>query len=212
MTPDDVTRPYTQRPAPKVPWPSFDAPTRASSPIPQGRRGGHSVLWMLLGFFLGAVVTAIVALRVLAPTPAPNVAAQSNGALTVTMTDSLLDRSLTNNLPSAGGALGQARAHIQANGEIVISGNVQAPSGDASQATIVVQPVVSQSILSVTILRASVGGTALPPSVFDSVRDQINQQLRQSSRVSFGVGQALVITGVSFSDGSMTLSYAPASA
>jgi hypothetical protein len=43
------------------------------------------------------------------------------------------------------------------------------------------------------------------------MRDQINASLARSSQVSLGVGKTLVVSGVSCSNGAMTLTYAPVS-
>ncbi len=176
-------------------------------------RAGRGVLWGIVGFVVGGLLTLALALVALAPAPAPSAPAQTSGAaLTVTLTDTLLTQSLNSNLGSGAVALGQPRAHIQANGQLVISGVLQGPAGAGSDVTVVTQPYVSQHTLAIRVLRASVAGFAIPPSALDSMRDQINQQLARSSHVSMGVGGALVVSGVSFANGSMTLSYAPASA
>lgn len=216
MTPNDVTQPFDQPTAPQR-WPqqgprSPMAP-QPMAPQPRGRRVG---LWAVGAFVAGCVLTAIIASALLAPAPAPSAPAQTNGAaLKVTLTDALLTTAMTSrqgtNATPGAVTLAQPRAHIQANGEITISGVLQgAPMAPGSVITVVAQPYVSQNTLAVKMLRASVAGIALPPSLLNTLRDQINQQLAQSSHVSLGVGQSLVVSGVSFADGSMTISYAPA--
>ncbi|HZC06977.1 MAG TPA: hypothetical protein VE338_15185 [Ktedonobacterales bacterium] len=202
-------------PAPHAAWPLYDAPTRFSrAPLsPQRGRVGRGWFWAVIGFLAGCLLTLVVAMAALAPAPAPSVPAQSRGAaLTVTLTDTLLTQSLGSNLGAGVVAVAQPRAHIQANGRIVISGVLQGITGAGSDITVVTQPYVSQHTLAIRVLRASVAGFALPPSSLNSMRDQINQQLAQSSRISLGVGSALVVSGVSFANGSMTLTYAPARA
>jgi hypothetical protein len=171
----------------------------------------------VLGFAIGCLLTTVVAVALLAPAPAPSAPAQTNGAtLNITLTDALLTQSLSSNLGAglgAGGvALTQPQVHIQANGEMVVSGTLQGSIAAGSDATVVVQPYVSQNTLALRTLRASIAGISLPTTVVAALLDQVNQQLRQSSRISYGVGQALVVTGVSFADGAMTLSYAPGGA
>ena len=212
MTPEDLTQPYTQRPGTPPGWPLHDAPTLPprGSPrrSPAQRRG---LLWSALGFVVGVVLTAVIALAALAPAPAPSVAAQPNGAaLTVTLTDALLTQAISSNLQTGGASLAQARAHIQANQQIVVSGQFQGSSDAGSLVTIVAQPYVSQHTLAIKVLRVSFAGAALPTTLLDAMRDQINASLARSSRISLGVGKSLVVSGVSCSDGSMTLTYAPA--
>lgn len=216
MTPNDVTQPFEQPTTPRA-WPQQTPrqpmPQHQMAPQPRGRRSG---LWVALAFVAGCVLTAIIALAALAPAPAPSASAQNSGAaLKVTLTDALLTTAMSSSQGTSQTAsavtLAQPRAHIQANGDITISGVLQGtPMASGSVVTIVAQPYVSQNTLAVKVLRASVAGIALPPSLLNTLRDQINQQLAQSSHVSLGVGQGLVVSGVSFTDGSMTLSYAPA--
>jgi hypothetical protein len=165
-----------------------------------------------VGFIVGCTLTTLLALALLAPQPAPNTSAQTTGAaLTVTLTDTLLSQSLGSNLGTGAVTLTQPRAHIQANGQIVVSGVLQGGAlASGSAVTIVTQPYVSQNTLAIRVLRASVGGVVLPTLALDALRDQINQQLAQSSHISLGVGQALVVSGVSFANGTMTLTYTPA--
>lgn len=209
MTPDDLTQPLPRSTPPPGAW-----PPRAGQFAPQQPYRRVGALWIGVAFVVGAVLSAILALALLAPAPAPNVPAQTNGAaLDVTLTDSLLTTALRSS--SGGGALtlSQPRAHIQASGEITITGVLHGtPLADGSVVTVVAQPYVNQNTLAVKVLRASVANVALPPTTLDSLRDQINQKLAQSSHVSLGIGQGLVVSGASFTDGAMTLSYAPAGA
>lgn len=211
MTPNDVTQPFDQPTTPQH-WPQ-QAPRPPMAPRQSERRVG---LWATVAFVAGCVLTAIIALVALAPAPAPSAPAQTTGAaLKVTLTDALLTTAMTSRQGTSASAsavtLTQPRAHIQASGDITISGVLQGtPLAPGSVVTVVAQPYVSQNTLAVKALRASVAGIALPPSLLNTLRDQINQQLAQSSHVSLGVGQSLVVSGVSFADGSMTISYAPA--
>lgn len=209
MTPDDVTQPYTPRPQHSPNWPAYEpltAPSRAVRP-PRARGG---CLWGIAGFVVGVLLTAVIALAALAPVPAPSVAAQPNGAaLTVTLTDTLLTQAIGSSVDAGTGSLAQAHAHIQANGQIVVSGQLAGSSSAGSAVTIVVQPYVSQHTLAVKVLRVAYGGAALPTMLLDSMRDQINASLARSSRVSLGVGKTVVVSGVSCSNGAMTLTYAP---
>lgn len=209
MTPNDQTQPLLRQPAPAAAWRAY--PTSAESRRPPT---GIRPAWVVLAFVVGAALMGILAAALLAPAPAPNAPAQTSGAaLKVTLTDTLLTTALNDSHGTASLTLTQARAHIQASGAITISGVLQgAPIADGSVVTVVAQPYVSQNTLAVKVLRASVAGLALPTATLNALRDQINAQLAQSSHVSLGVGQGLVVSGVSFSDGAMTLSYAPAGA
>ncbi|HEX2350008.1 MAG TPA: LmeA family phospholipid-binding protein [Ktedonobacterales bacterium] len=211
MTPDDMTQPYTQRPAQTPNWPAHESPTapwRALRP-PRSRAG---CLWGAGGFVLGVILAALIALAALAPAPAPRVAAQPHGAaLTVILTDTLLTQAISSNVQAGTGSLAQARAHIESNGRIVVTGQLAGSSDAGATVTIVTQPYVSQHTLAVKVLRVGYGGVALPTVLLDSMRDQINASLTRSSQVSLGVGKTLEVSGVTCSNGAMTLTYAPVS-
>jgi len=161
---------------------------------------------------LGVILAALIALAALAPAPAPSVAAQSHGAaLTVTLTDTLLTQAISSNVQAGTGSLAQARAHIESNGRIVVTGQLAGSSDAGATVTIVTQPYVSQHTLAVKVLRVGYGGVALPTVLLDSMRDQINASLTRSSQVSLGVGKTLEVSGVTCSNGAMTLTYAPVS-
>ncbi|HEX8730150.1 MAG TPA: hypothetical protein VF739_16075 [Ktedonobacterales bacterium] len=209
MTPDDMTQPYTQRPTQPPNWPAHESPTTPWRAIrqPRGRAG---CLWGAGGFVLGIVLAALIALAALAPAPAPSVAAQPKGAaLAVTLTDTVLTQAIASNVQAGTGSLAQARAHIQANSEVVITGKLAGLSGAGTTVTIVTQPYVSDHTLAVRVLRVGYGGLALPTALLDAMRDQINASLARSSQVSLGVGETLAVSGVSFSNGSMTVTYEP---
>ena len=166
-----------------------------------------------MGFIVGCVLTALVAMAALAPTPAPASARTGGAALRVTLTDSLLTTAMDSGQQSSALSLSQARAHIQSNGRIIISGVLQgSPLGAGNDVTVVAQPYVSQNALAIKVLRASVSGFAVPPATLATLTDQVNRQLTHSSHVSLGVGQNLVVSTVTFADGSMTVSYAPVGA
>lgn len=207
MIPDDVTQPFQPAATPRS-WRQATPPRAPRQPRP-----GRGVLWAIMGFVVGCVLTAVVALAAFAPTPAP-LAATGTGAtaLKVTLTDSLLTTAMASGQQSSAVSLSQARAHIQSSGRITISGRLEGSPLAGSVVTIVTQPYVSQNTLAIKVLSASVGSLALPPATLNPLRDQINQQLARSSHVSLGVGQGLVASDVTFADGSMTINYAPAGA
>lgn len=178
----------------------------------RGGHGGRSALWAALAFIAGSLLTTILMLVILAPRPVTSETTQAGSvAFTVTVTDTLLSTALGANQQAGGITLTQLHAHIQANGQIAITAAVQGASTAAGNSvTVILQPYVSQRTLTVKILRASLDNIALPPEILNALRDQINQQLAQSSRVSFGSGQALEVSGVSFASGAMTIAYAPA--
>ncbi len=205
--------PSHRPPRPTPPGRNIPRRRRTTRPLSQPR-AGRGALWGALGFIVGCILTTVVALALLAPSPLPSASGPATGsALTVTLTDTLLTQSLSSNMGAGAVAIVQPQAHIRANGQIVVTGTLQGSSPLAGSAvTVVTQPYVSQNTLAIRVLRASVDDFALPTAVFDGLLDQVNRQLVQSSRISFGVGQALVVTGVSFAEGKMTLSYTPTSA
>jgi hypothetical protein len=167
-------------------------------------------LWAALGFIVGCVLTAVAMWAILAPPPA--LAAQTSPpqvvVLRMTVTDTLLTQSLDADAGLAPVPVSQLRAHIQADGDVVVSGAMQAiPSGPETSFVFDMQPYVSHHTMLVRIVRASVGGNAVPPSAFDALRDKVNQQLAPSSRLSLGAGQPLVATAMNFADGALTVSY-----
>lgn len=208
MIPDDVTQPYQPSATPRS-WP----PARPTRP-PRQSRQGRGLVWGIVGFIAGCILTALVAMAAFVPAPAPSAATQSSAAvLKVTLTDSLLTTAMASGQQPSAVSLTQPRAHIQPNGEIVITGVLEGtPVAAGSAVTVVTQPYVSQRTLAIKVLRASVGGFALPPATLNLLRDQINQQLAKSSHVSLGVGQGLDVSGIVFDNGAMTISYSPAGA
>ena len=215
MIPDDVTQPFQPSATPR-PWPPSAAHGMAPRP-PRQSRGWLAGILAVVGFIVGCSLASGVAMALFAGSPAPvSPTASGSAALKVMFTDQLLTTAMASAQPSGGVSLTQARAHIQpsgAGGEITISGTLTGtPVGAGSTVTLVAQPYVSQNTLAIKIVRASVGGVALPPATLNALRDQINQQLAKSSHISLGVGQGLVVSGISFADGSMTVSYMPAGA
>lgn len=209
MIPDDVTQPFQPSEMPRS-WQQSGPQPRA----PRAPRGWLAGVLAIVGFIVGCALASLVAMAVFAARPAPISSATTGvAALKVTFTDGLLTTAMTSNPQSGGVSLAQARAHIQANGDIIISGVLSGtPVGAGSVVTVVAQPYVSQNTLAVKILRASVGGFAVPPAALNPLRDQINQQLAKSSHISLGVGQGLAVSDVTFSDGAMTVSYVPIAA
>lgn len=165
-------------------------------------------LWAILGFILGAIVTAALMLLILAPSNAPSDPAQpGSNVLKVTLTDALLTQELDAHQGQADANISQLRAHVEASGDIVVSGTIQS-NGSSAPFSVMLQPYVSQHALMVKVTRASIGGFLLPPSTFDELVTPLNQRLARASEVSVGVSKPLAINGVSFADGSLILNYA----
>ncbi len=209
MLPDDVTQPMRHQIDPQPAWtpqsPAQRAPIQrpAYKPPKSGR-----ALWAILGFILGAIVTAALMLLILAPSNTPSDQAQpGSNILKVTLTDALLTQELDAHQGQADANVSQLRAHVEASGDIVVSGVIQT-NGTSAPFSVMLQPYVSQHALMVKVTRASIDGLLLPPSSFDELVAPLNQRLAKASEVSIGVSKPLVINGVSFADGSLILNYA----
>lgn len=211
MLPDDATQPMRYHPDTQAAWPTR-SPAQAQRAALQrseykAPKSGRA-LWAILGFIIGAIVTAALMLLILAPSSAPSDQAQPNATiLKVTLTDALLTQELDAHEGQADANVSQLRAHVEAGGDIVVSGMIQT-NGSSAPFSVMLQPYVSQQTLSVKVTRASIAGLLLPPSTFDELVTPLNQRLAKVSKVSVGVGKPLVVNGVSFADGSLILSYA----
>lgn len=215
MSYDDATVPM-QSPPGYPTWPA-QPPSRSSRPArpspparptPSGLRGCGVALAVAGAFIAGVVVSALLVGTLFAQ--APNPAASSSatgGALKVTITDAFLNQAL--NASSASGSLSQIQTHIQANGQLTISGVLQRTIVASGQtAVIVLAPSVSQGKLSVKMVSGSVGGLPLPGVMLMPIVSSINKQLVKADRLSIGGGQYLTIKGMSFANGEMTMAYA----
>lgn len=215
MSYDDATVPM-QSPPGYPTWPA-QPPSRSSRPArpspparptSSGLRGCGVALAVAGAFIAGVIVSALLVGTLFAQ--APNPAASSSatgGALKVTITDAFLNQAL--NASSASGSLSQIQTHIQANGQLTISGVLQHTIVASGQtAVIVLAPSVSQGKLTVKMVSGSVGGLPLPGVMLMPIVSSINKQLVKADRLSIGGGQYLTIKGMSFANGEMTMAYA----
>ncbi len=211
MLPDDVTQPMRHQIDPQPAWTPQSPAQAQRAPMqrpaykaPKSRRA----LWAILGFVLGAIITAALMLLILAPSNAPSDQAQPGSTiLKVTMTDALLTQELDAHQGQADAAVSQLRAHVEAGGDIVVTGMIQS-NGSNAPFSVMLQPYVSQHALMVKVTRASIAGFLLPPSAFDELVTPLNQRLAKASEVSIGISKPLVINSVNFTDGSLILNYA----
>jgi hypothetical protein len=160
------------------------------------------------------VITGLLALALFSAPNIPVGAISPSGvALKVTLTDALLTSQIAASQRNASGiALANPRAHIQADGRLVISGTLQGMLvGSGSTATVVMQPYVQRHTLAISLVSAKVGGITVPPALLGSFRDQINSQLAKTGHLSLGADQALMVGGVAFENGAMTVSFIPTS-
>jgi hypothetical protein len=192
-----------QRPSPTPRQPGTQTPTT----------GGRRAIWGIAGFVLGCILTALVMHALFVPNiPASDKPSANATLLKVTFTDALLTQELATQTASIGG-VSQMRGHIQANGDIVVTGMALIPGlGANADVTMDIVPTVSNHVLSITIAQATVAGVPIAVSTFDPLRDKVNQRLAQSSQLSLGDGQKAAVSGVTFADGEMTLDYASAGA
>lgn len=206
MNADDATVPMAQ-PGGYPNWPA-SGPSRPPSPARPARRLGCGVwLGVVSAFVAGLIVSAALSGALFAPSALPSTpASQTGGVFKIVVTDSYLDKALTD---SAVGSLGQIQAHIQSNGHLTISGVVQGNSVAAGQAAVLVlAPAVAQGALSVRAVSGSVGGFPLPGSALTAFASAVNQQLTQGASVPIGGGQRLTAQSISFAEGQMTIAYA----
>lgn len=209
MSPEEVTQPYYQSVEPRS-WPQ-SAPSRP--PRQTTRRAGMAsgCLWAPLGFVIGAVVTGLLALALFAVSPTPvTPSASSDSMLKVTLTDALLTSELVAAQRGSGVGLASPRAHIQSDGRVVFSGTLKGTLvGSGATATITGQIYVRDHALAFKLINATVGGVAVPPVMLGPLVGQINAQLATTNHLAVGGGLALKVSGVNFTDGAMTVSFAP---
>ena len=209
MTPEEVTQPYYQSVEPR-PWPQ-SAPTRPPQQAPRRASMRWGCLWAPLGFVIGAVVTGLLALALFAVSPTPATTSASNDSmLKVTLTDALLTSELVAAQRSSGVGLASPRAHIQSDGRVVFSGTLKGTLiGSGATATIIGQLYVRDHALAFKLINATVGGVAVPPVMLGALVSQFNAQLATTNHLPIGGGLALRVSGVDFTDGAMTVSFAP---
>lgn len=208
MTPEEVTQPYYQSVEPR-PWPQ-SAPSRPPQQTPQRARLAWGCLWAPLGFVIGAIVAGLLALALFAVSPTPaTTSVSSDGALKVTLTDALLTSELAATQRSSGVGLAEPRAHIQSDGRVVFSGALKGTLiGSGATTTVIGQLYVRDHALAFKLINATVGGVAVPPVMLGALVNQINAQLASTNHLSVGGGLALMVSGVNFTDGAMTVSFA----
>ncbi len=212
MSYDDATVPM-QSPPNYPSWraqpPSPQSPQSPPSRLPASFWPGCGIALAVVGAFIaGAIISALIVGVLFAKAPAPATSSNSTGgALTVTITDTLLNKAL--NGSSASGSLTNIQTHIEANGQLTISGVLQGTLfGSGQTAVIVLAPSVSQGELTVKAVSGSVGGFPLPGLALNPIVSSMDQQLAKASSLSIGGGQSLTIKGISFANGAMTLTYA----
>lgn len=216
MANDEATVPM-QAPSDHPTWPATPpsplagaaGSSRSPRPLSQPfsmRRGCGVALLVAGAFIAGAIISALVFSALFLPSPSPATSSNpGNGSLRVTITDAFLNEALSSN---AGGSLSHAQAHIQSNGEITISGELQSVILFSGQnAVIVLAPSVVQNKLTIKAVSASVGGVPLPALALTPITSSLNQQLAQASAPSLGGGQSLTVKSVTFTNGEMTIIY-----
>ena len=217
MTYEDATEPVRRNPNqptwPASPTSPLPAQSRQSR-LPVSRRPGCGVALAIVGAFIaGAALSALIVSALFTQAPAPVTSSSATGgALTVTVTDTFLNKALndqTLNASGAGGYLTHVQTHIETSGQLTIAGTLQGvPFASGQTAVIALAPSVSQGKLLITPISGSVGGFALPALVLNPIASSVNQQLTQANAIPLGGGQQLTAQGITFTNGAMTISYA----
>ncbi len=174
------------------------------------------IIWGLVTLLIGGVLGAILAtawLVWLAPSPqAPLPNPPGHGDLSLTLDDAFL----TNVAQSAANNAGlpvpitNVHAHIQSNDTIAITGDAGGILFfGATHFSAVAQPRVVNGHLTVHLLSGNVGGATAPGGMLSALESSINQQLSSTAFSPTFNGVQYVVTGVSTSNGLMTVKLGP---
>jgi len=204
------------------------------APRPRKRATGHSVrkrpsradapkqglvariIWgavtLLIGGIVGALLT-VAWLVWLAPGPqAPLPTPTGHGDLSLTLDDAFLTNVAQTAANNAGlpVAITNVRAHIQPNDTIAITGDA---GGflffGATHFSALAQPRVVNGHLTVHLLSGNIGGATAPSSTLSTLESSINQQLSSPAFSPTFNGVQYVVTGVTTSNGLMTVKLGP---
>jgi hypothetical protein len=185
-----------------------------TSKLPQGlvARIIWGVVTLLIGGVLGALLT-FTWLVWLAPGPqAPLPVTAGHGDVSLTMDDAFLTNVAQSAANNAGlpVPISNVHAHIQANDSIAITGDAGGffffgPTHFSAQA----QPRVVNGHLTVHLLKGNVGGATAPATMLSALENSINQQLSSPAFSPTFNGVQYVVTGVSTTNGLMTVKLGP---
>lgn len=192
------------------------APRKPNAPKPRRRGLVGRLIWGLVTLVIGALIGALfmvgwlVWLAPAAQKPLPNPSGQ--GAISLTVDDAFLTNVAQNAANTAGlpVTITNVHAHIQANDTITITGVVPGffilP---ATSFSALAQPLVVNGHLTIHLLSGSIGSAAAPTSTLQALESSINQQLSGSALSPTFNGVQYVVTGVTTTNGAMTVKLGP---
>lgn len=186
-------------------------------PEPRGRfsepRRVGCLAWVLIGFVLGAlaIVFVLVALPPRQPA-APPPAASSAGHITVTLDDATITQLVATGVQNAHlpVAVSNVRAHIQDGGTLAIGGDAALPLVGTRPFETTAQLAVANGRLTAHLTQGSVGDLSLPAPSLAALESALNERLATHDFAIFPGGPNYHITGLTSSDGRLTLFLASA--
>ncbi len=216
--PTTITNQSTATGRAHTPKPTRESKAAKAAKAAKARRRGlvGRLIWGLVTLLIGALIGALfmvswlVWLAPVAQKPLPNPSGQ--GAISLTVDDAFLTNVAQNAANTAGlpVTITNVHAHIQANGTIAITGVVPGffilP---ATSFSALAQPLVVNGHLTIHLLSGEIGGAAAPTSTLQALESSINQQLSGSALSPTFNGVQYVVTGVTTTNGEMTVKLGP---
>ncbi len=186
-------------------------------PEPRGRfsepRRVGCLAWALIGFILGALALIIVLVALPPRQPAaPPPAVSSAGHITVTLDDATVTQLVAAGVQNAQlpVAVSNVHAHIQDGGILAIGGDAALPLVGTRPFAATAQPSVANGRLAAHLTQGSVGELSLPAPSLAALESALNKRLTTQDFAIFPGGPNYHITGLTSSDGRLTLFLAPA--
>jgi len=179
--------------------------------LSEPRRAG-CLIWALTGFVLGALAV-IIALMALPPRQTATVpaAAAEPGHITVTLDDATLTQLVAAGVQNAHlpVPVSNVHAHIQDGDALAIAGDAALPLVGTRPFAAAAQLSVADGRLAVHLTRGAIGDLSLPAPALAALESALNDRLAAHDLAIFPGGPRYAITGLTTSDGRLTLILAP---
>lgn len=182
--------------------------------LSEPRRAG-CLIWALTGFVLGALAI-IIALMALPPrqttATVPTATEPGPGHITVTLDDATLSQLAAAGVQNANlpVPVNNVHAHIQAGDALAIAGDAALPLVGTRPFAAAAQLSVADGRLALRLTRGLIGDLSLPAPALAALESALNDRLAAHDLAIFPGGPRYVLTGLTTSDGRLTLILAPA--
>lgn len=184
-------------------------------PQPHGRlsepRRAGCFLWAVIGFVLGALAIIIVLIALPSPRPATPPLTATSGHITVTLDDVTITQLAAAGVQNAHlpVPVSNVHAHIQDGGALTIAGDATLPLVGTRPFAAAAQLSVADGRLAVHLTRGAIGDLSLPAPTLAALESALNDRLAALDLAIFPGAPRYVITGLTSSDGRLTLMLAP---